>query len=262
MTMPGARRFEPSPPHPSALDFTTAGGFRDALLSVMDRKHHPWWDHLNGPKATRREWLAHFRQEWELYVRDFPLFLRRVHERCPVESVRRAIMENVLEEEKGAVSGAGPHAELFLHMMDGFGHSRDLFRSVMLLPAAARYRQWIDDSTGSNWLVGAAVSMIFVEGSIADRAEVEGTAPAGESGDAADSFANHPLVIYQGLDPKFLELKRVHRRVEGGHRLDAYRAVVEHAKTVEERTAIHATLRRSLEFWMRYRDELAFAAAD
>ena len=149
-----------------------SGGLLESLLRQMDSKHHWFWDHLNSPLATRAQLLVHFQQEWEVYVRDFPLFLRRVHDRCPHPDVRDAIAGNIAEEERGAVSGAGPHSELFLYMMEGLGFSRSQFLGVRLLPEAAAYRRWLDDATTAYWLVGAAVTMVFVEGSVEDRAAV------------------------------------------------------------------------------------------
>jgi pyrroloquinoline-quinone synthase len=234
--------------------------FLESILRVMDRKHHRFWDHLNSPRATRSQWLLHFRQEWATYVRDFPVFLRRVHERCPAADVRADLMENILEEESGAVSGAGSHAELFLYMMDGFGHPRRLFEDVELLPESAAYRRFVDEAVAGPWLVGAAVSTIFVEGSVQDRSELEAGGSHGPAGDEADPFARHPLVIHQGLDPRYLELKRVHRRVEGGHRLDAYAAVAKHARSNAERSAVTGAIEKALDLWVSYRDAIERAA--
>ena len=230
-----------------------SGGLLESLLRQMDSKHHWFWDHLNSPPATRAQLLVHFQQEWEVYVRDFPLFLRRVHDRCPHPDVRDAIAGNIAEEERGAVSGAGPHSELFLYMMEGLGFSRSQFLGVRLLPEAAAYRRWLDDATTAYWLVGAAVTMVFVEGSVEDRAEVNGNNGGGEPPD----LSCHPLVVHHGLDPRYLELKRVHRLVESGHRHDAYRAVVGHARTSSDRRAVRAAVSRSLSLWKQYREAVA-----
>src|SRR5207247_7830938 len=127
---------------------------------------------------------------------------------------------------------------------------------------------------------------IFVEGSRNDRdeiaaseggvagAEVDATATSGQnaarewSGSRHASSRGHfretldrdPLVVNHGLDPRFLELKRVHRKVEGDHRLSAWRAVLAHARTPGERDRVVSTLERALGLWLAYREGVARAA--
>jgi len=63
-------------------------------------------------------------------------------------------------------------------------------------------------------VVGAAVLTIFVEGSVNERLEMEKTGPDSDS-EIEAAIRQHPLVRVHGLDPKFLELRRVHKKVEG-----------------------------------------------
>ena len=140
--------------------------FRSALLRIMDHKDHWAWPVFGGPTATPEQFRVHFQQEYAVYVRDFPVFLSRVHSRCPVAEVRRDLAENIYEEETGGLSGTGPHPDLFLYMMEGLGLKRREFRDIKLLPASRNYRRWLDEVTGEMpWIVGAAVVTIFVEGS-------------------------------------------------------------------------------------------------
>src|SRR5437867_2454333 len=123
-----------------------AARFRERLLSVMDRKDHPSYWSLMGPGISRDQLLVHYCQEWAVYVRDFPIFLSRVHSSCPKADVRRELAENLCEEETGRISGGGPHGELFLHMMEGLGFSRQTFDRVRLLPASRAYRRFLDEA--------------------------------------------------------------------------------------------------------------------
>lgn len=269
-----------------------ASRFRARLLSVMDRKDHPSYWRLMGPGATRSQLQIHYLQEWGVYVRDFPVYLSRIHAGCPEPDVRQELAENLYEEETGKISGGGPHSELFLHMMEGLGFDRRDFDSVRLLPESRAYREFLDRATlRAPWLVGLAVATIFVEGSRNDREEVIGS-PAlsarkrpGAKGSASgrgqrkidrienwpraattaaasrNSLENDPLVVNHGLDPRFLELKRVHRKVEGGHRLSAWRAVLAHAKSPEHRELVVSAMERALVLWLAYREGVARAAA-
>ena len=82
---------------------------REDLLSVMDRKNHWAWPHFNEGRASRPQLLLHFQQEFEIYVRDFPVLLSRVHARCPHPEVRQDLAENLYEEETGKLSRGVPH---------------------------------------------------------------------------------------------------------------------------------------------------------
>ena len=48
---------------------------RERLLAVMDQKNHWAWPSFAGPGLSRPQLLAHFRHEYQTYVRDFPVML-------------------------------------------------------------------------------------------------------------------------------------------------------------------------------------------
>jgi pyrroloquinoline-quinone synthase len=55
-----------------------------------------------------------------------------------------------------------------------------------------------------------------------------------------------------------MDLVRAHRAVEGGHRKDAWRMVLDHAHGHEERIA--AAVERAHGLWLAYRDGVCRAA--
>ena len=232
---------------------------REELLAVMDRKDHWAWPHFNEGRAQRPQLLLHFQQEFEVYVRDFPVLLSRVHSRCPHPEVRRDLAENLYEEETGRLSKGVPHPELFLIMMEGLGFPRARFRGVGLLPEAAAYRAWIDlVTTQRPWIEGAAVVTIFIEGSVEDRRRITGRSPE-EPGDAEQDLRKDMLVRHYGVDPRFLDLKRAHRMVETGHRAMAWNMVLDHAGRARTADRIRRVMERTLELWRIYRDGVARA---
>jgi pyrroloquinoline-quinone synthase len=228
---------------------------RETLLGLMDRKDHWAWPHFSGPSATREQLRAHYRQEWAVYVRDFPVLLGRVYVRCPVASVRRELAENIYEEETGGLTFGHSHPELFLRMMEGLGLARSDFELVELLAPAADYRAWLDEVTERrSWVEGAAAMAIFVEGSRNDRAELEGRAPREVEG----YVQRHPLVVHHGVPPAAMDLIRAHQQVEGAHRDAAWRMVLGHAQGREAQVV--EVVKRALELWLAYRDGVASAA--
>src|SRR3984957_9588284 len=108
----------------------------------MDHKHHWAYPALTRPGLDRAQLLVHFRHEYLVYVRDFPVLLARALGQVPpLPDVRAALAENVYEEQTGGLSGTAPHPELFLRMMEGLGLRRDdLTNEAELHPAALAYR--------------------------------------------------------------------------------------------------------------------------
>jgi pyrroloquinoline quinone (PQQ) biosynthesis protein C len=234
----------------------------ESLLSVMDRKDHWAYSHFSEGRATRPQLLLHYQQEHAVYVRDFPVLLSRVHARCPHPEVRQDLAENLYEEETGGLSKSKPHPELFLEMMQGLGFARKQFESIDLIPEAMAYRAFIDQvTTRRPWIEGALVVTIFIEGSREDRREVSG--PAGAPASAHDpepGLREHFLVRHYGVDPRFLDLKRAHAKVESGHRRMAWKMVLDHARRPQAAARLRKLLEQTLALWLLYRDGVARAA--
>lgn len=232
--------------------------FQEKLLCIMDQKDHFAYWQLMGPGATKAQLKTHYQQEWEVFVRDFPVFLARVYAHGPPKEVRQDLAENIFEEETGKLTLGSPHPDLFLNMMEGLGFQKTDFENVKLLANAKKYRSWLDEASwNSNWLIGAVVITIFVEGSRKDREEIEGTKPPELP--VEEKLKHHPLVQYQGLDPKYLNLQRAHSEAEAGHRHAAWRMVLNYANNRSDQQAIISALQKSLDLWLDYRDEVAKA---
>jgi pyrroloquinoline-quinone synthase len=236
----------------------TTSRFLDALLCIMDGKHHWAWTHFAGGHLSKEQLKIHFQQEYAVYVRDFPVFLARIHGKNPPAPVRRMLAENIYEEDTGGLSLGISHPSLFLSMMEGLGFSPQDFERVRPLPASRIYRAWLDKmSHHQHWVVGAAVLTIFVEGSVKDRAEMREPSNRKNAEDIEAIVRNHPLVRYHSLSPDHMDLIRAHQLVEAGHRHDAYTMVTEHATTAALQQAVLSSLKTSMRLWMAYRDAIA-----
>ncbi|HEX7665385.1 MAG TPA: iron-containing redox enzyme family protein, partial [Polyangiaceae bacterium] len=127
---------------PKELDRTLA----DRLLAVMDQKHHWGYPHLTRPGLTRAQHFEHFKHEYLVYVRDFPVLLARCLGTVPdAIEVRKSLAENIYEEQTGGISKSAPHPELFLQMMEGMGYRREQFAEddAWLHPSARAYRDFL-----------------------------------------------------------------------------------------------------------------------
>ncbi|HSF10195.1 MAG TPA: hypothetical protein VLA60_12335, partial [Nitrospirales bacterium] len=57
--------------------------FRLRLLNLMTQKHHWAWPRIVGPTISKAQLKIHYQQEYAVYVRDFPVFLARIHGQNP-----------------------------------------------------------------------------------------------------------------------------------------------------------------------------------
>jgi pyrroloquinoline-quinone synthase len=231
---------------------------RERLLAVMDRKNHWAYPALTKPGLERRQLLQHFRHEYLVYVRDFPVLLARALSTTPpLDDVRAALAENLYEEQTGGLSRSASHPSLFLRMMAGLGFAPDDFvdDDAWLHPAARRYRDLlIDRASRAPWQVAVALLTIFVEGSVNERAELAGTfvRRTGE-----DAVREHALVKHYGCPPGAMTLTRAHGQVEGAHRADAWRIVTSHVRDAGLADRVVAACDEALEAWLSYRDGVA-----
>lgn len=221
----------------------------------MERKKHWAWPAFTGGLVAKETLHVHLEQEWEVYVRDFPILVGRAYVQCPIAEVRRELAENLYEEETGGLAAGRPHPELFLEYPRGLGMDLRRFDTVELLPASRQYRDFLDDATERRgWSVAASIATLFIEGTPYERHELDQTAPARPQ----PPLEEHPLVKHYGLPLECLALTKAHRAVEGDHRKAAWAVMLNHVPS-EERKRVVRTVRQAVEAWQRYRDEVALA---
>ena len=226
---------------------------KEALLGVMEQKHHWAWPGFTSGLVRRDRLHVHLEQEYATYVRDFPLLVARAYVVCPIPAVRRELIENVYEEETGGISAGRPHPELFLEYPRGLGMDLERFQHVELIAGARQFRAAIDRATiGQPWEGAAAVTTLFLEGTRFDRGELDPRAPKRPQA----PLEQHPLVKHYGLPIERLALTRAHRQVEGSHRAAAWRYLLEHGAPAHH-GAMLEHMRAVLAAWVTYRDHVA-----
>jgi pyrroloquinoline-quinone synthase len=229
--------------------------FREALLQLMEGKRHWAWPHFTSGRVANDRLHVHLEQEWEVYIRDFPVLLGRAFVQCPVAEVRQDLAENLYEEETGGLHAGKPHPELFLMIPRALGMDMDRFASVELLSAAKAYRALLHTLTGERgWEVGTAVSTLWIEGTPYERSLFDPMAPQRPE----PVLEDHPLVRHHGLPIEALALVKAHREVEGDHRIAAWRMVLDHVPD-GARADVVAGLEAARDAWLAYRDDVAAA---
>ncbi len=219
----------------------------------MEAKEHWAWPSFTDGTVRKELLHHHFEQEYETYVRDFPVLIGWAYVQCPIAEARRELAENLFEEETGGLAAGRPHPELFLEYPRGLGMDLSRFEAIELLPKARAYRQLIDECTQARgWAVGAAVTTLFIEGTKYERGEVDEGAPKRPE----TPLEEHPLVVHYDLPLEGLALTKAHRKVEGEHRSAAWHVLLEHVPA-DDRKAVVASMQEMLERWLAYRDEVA-----
>ena len=238
----------------------SAEQFRDRIFDVLRRKQHWSTAYFNGSDVTKEQLNIYFRQEYAVYLRDFAVLLARIVGKNPPWQVRRHLATTIYEEEIGGLSLGKPHQELFLQMMMGLGYERAEFRDVELLSRSYAYREWLDEICDrEDWIAGAAVLTIFVQGSVNDREEVMTQQKPKSQADIEDLVGKHPLVVYHGLLPEHLDLIRAQELIEPCNRSIAYDLIVKEAKESDTKALILEKLEMGLNVWLQYRNGIARA---
>ena len=221
----------------------------------MERKVHWAWPAFTHGLVSRQKLHIHLEQEWEVYVRDFPIMVGRAYVQCPIAEVRRELAENLYEEETGGLAAGKPHPDLFMMYPQGLGMDLDRFAKVLLLPAARAYRDFLDDATlNRGWSVAASIATLFIEGTAYERHEVDPSAPPRPQ----LPLEEHPLVKHYGLPVECLALTKAHRSVEGEHRQAAWRVMLNHVPIDERFEVVQATA-QAVDVWLAYRNDVATA---
>ncbi len=95
----------------------------DHLQTLVKGKHllnHPFYQRWNAGELTRDE-LTEYAREYFHYSLAFPTFVSATHMNSNDVVVRQALLENLIEEERGPEN----HPELWLRFCDALGMSRE-----------------------------------------------------------------------------------------------------------------------------------------
>ncbi len=108
-----------------SLEFES--NLREAVNQYAMLKHPFYVAWTEG--RLSRDVLAEYAKQYYAHVRAFPTYVSGVHSRCEDLSVRRQLLENLIEEERGEEN----HPELWLRFAEGLGVTREEVDSAELL---------------------------------------------------------------------------------------------------------------------------------
>lgn len=91
---------------------------------------HPFYQAWSGGRLSKSI-LAEYSKQYYAHVRAFPTYVSAVHSRCDDLSIRKELLENLIEEERGDEN----HPELWLRFAEGLGVAREDVKGAELLPS-------------------------------------------------------------------------------------------------------------------------------
>ncbi len=91
---------------------------------------HPFYKSWSAG-ALSKETLTQYAKQYYAHVSAFPTYVSGVHSQCDELPVRQALLENLIEEERGAEN----HPQLWMRFAESLGAVADEVRSAPLLDA-------------------------------------------------------------------------------------------------------------------------------
>ncbi len=101
----------------------TETAFLAKLNEIIETHHllkHPFYQLWNQGKLTLMM-LQEYAQEYYLQVHNFPTYVSATHAACDDLNIRKMLLENLIEEERGSAH----HPELWLRFAEGLGVERN-----------------------------------------------------------------------------------------------------------------------------------------
>ena len=139
----------------------------DAIIEEAHLLKHPFYQAWTAGTLTLDALRAYAKQYWH-FARAFPQYVSATHAICPDMNDRQILLENLIEEERGADN----HPELWLRFGEALGLSREEIVSSDPLPETQALVQTYRDLTRTNF-VQAATALYTYESQVPAIAETK-----------------------------------------------------------------------------------------
>jgi hypothetical protein len=247
--------------------------FRNELISIMGQKRH-WASPAFAGLIPKENTAYHFEAEARAFVEPFTRYLAGALAQCPIPEVRRALAENIHEEENGPgarrviieqnlvtpVPEDTSHFGLFLLIPQAMGHDTTEFSKRPLGQKTENFRSFLLDATQNRgWEIATAVSTLFLEGNQHEWETFAEDFPGRVPHMPAKTMEEHPLHVGYGVPPESLLLPAVHHvfdSADGEHRVAAWNILLNHIEP-GRRKRVLGFMREALRLWHEWRDEVA-----
>lgn len=96
----------------------------DAMVAARHLLTHPFYQDWSAGRLSQSA-LRDYAAQYYRHVEAFPRYVSALHSRCEDLATRQALLENLIEEERGDRN----HPELWMRFAEGLGVSRDEVRA-------------------------------------------------------------------------------------------------------------------------------------
>lgn len=191
---------------------------------------HPFYQAWSEGRLSKSI-LAEYAKQYYAHVRAFPTYVSAVHSRCDDLSIRKELLENLIEEERGDDN----HPELWLRFAEGLGVTREDVAQAELLPSTTDSVARLKSLTQSQDYREGLAALYAYESQIP---EVARTKRAG-------------LKDFYGItDERAVSFFRIHESIDVLHQDVALRILSEECKTeAEEHRTIAAATEGAKALW-------------
>ena len=127
----------------------------NAMVEERSLLKHPFYQTWSASDLTL-ERLRNYAAQYYRHVEAFPRYLSALHSRCEDLETRQALLDNLIEEERGPEN----HPELWLRFAEGLGASR---QSVLAAVPSAGTRALVEtfDRLAREGSVGAGLAALY-----------------------------------------------------------------------------------------------------
>ncbi len=142
-----------------------------ALNARIQERHlltHPFYQSWSAGTLSQHA-LQEYSKQYYRHVEAFPTYVSAVHANCPSLPVRQQLLENLIEEERGADN----HPELWLRFAEALGVSRaDVLSAVPLPETTALVATFRSITRDSSYFAGTAALLAY-EAQVPEVAETK-----------------------------------------------------------------------------------------
>jgi pyrroloquinoline-quinone synthase len=105
----------------------------NAMVAERSLLKHPFYQEWSAGRLSL-ERLRNYAAQYYRHVEAFPRYLSALHSRCEDLETRQALLDNLMDEERGAEN----HPELWLRFAEGLGASRESVRAAAPSPSTRK----------------------------------------------------------------------------------------------------------------------------
>ena len=219
--------------------------FIKQLKNDLQRKKafhdHPWVKSFERGELTKEQVRGWTEQQNYVTGLGINVLMGGLYAKCVDAEAREEIVESLLEEETGKISGTAPHPELYIRLGEALGSTREKMVNLEPIPEARALRAWYELLMCPTHSFAEALAM-----GVGGESQLPG---------AAGRFAK-VLEEKYGLTHEESAFWWVHDAEDAKHGDSAFRLLARLAHTDEDQKKVFNAVRGYLDLWWLFYDGL------